>query len=219
MNKARLILLFVVLSLPLAIFAAKHTGEWKRVVLADTFDSTVIEFTIYLDGIGNIGDSTNSDSTGSNKDPDLYLKHLKISFYDRTSRLILTKTELLKFNYGEGAYGTDVELEDELPTGDYVIKVKVDGYLQRAFPLKHIQKGNTIALPVVNLIAGDLNGNNRLDIIDYHILTGCYSDVLPPTFCYPESNEVIADLSNDGKVNQQDYNLFMREISVHENGE
>lgn len=219
MNKVIVTLLLIALSVPLALFAAQHNGAWKRVVSADAFDPTVIEFTLYLDGIGNIGDSTNSDSTGSNKDPDLYVKYLKISFYDRTSRLVLTKTELLKFNYGQGAYRTDVELGDELSTGDYFVKVKVDGYLQRAYPLKHIQKGSTITFPAINLIAGDLNGNNRLDIIDYHILTGCYSDVLPPTFCYPESNEVIADLSNDGKVNQLDYNLFMREIIVHERGE
>jgi hypothetical protein len=219
MNKVFLTLLLVTMSVPLALFAAQHNGVLKRAVSADTFDPTEIEFTLYLNGIGNIGDSTNPDSIGSNKDPDLYVKYLKISFYDRVSKLVLTKTELLKFNYGQGAYKAQVELENELPTGDYFIKVKVDGYLQRAYPLRHIQKGSSISFPAVNLIAGDLNGNNRLDIIDYNILTGCYSDVLPPTFCYPESNELISDLSSDGKVNQLDYNLFMREIRVYEKGE
>ena len=220
MNKLVVVLLLVV-SVPLALSVVQRSVEnsTKRNVSADSFDPTVLQFTIFLNGIGSSGDSSNSNSMGSNKDPDLYIKHLKITFYDHSDHPILTKTEILRFNYGQGAYGSDVELEDELPPGEYVVKVKVDGYLQRAFPIRRINNHTTIVFPAVNLVAGDLNGNNRLDIIDYHILTGCYSDVLPATFCYPASLEVIADLSSDGKVNQKDYNLFLREISVYERGE
>jgi hypothetical protein len=221
MNKLFILVLFLVLTIPLTLSVSQRSvkDSLKRIVSAQSFEPTVLHFTIFLDGIGNSGDSTNPDSIGSNKDPDLYIKHLKIIFYDRNSRPVLTKNEILRFNYGQGAYVADVELEEELPSGDYLVKVKVDGYLQRAFSLKHIDQHSTVAFPPVNLVAGDLNGNNRLDIIDYHILTGCYSDVLPATFCYPQSLEVLSDLSSDGKVNQKDYNLFMREISVYEKGE
>lgn len=62
-----------------------------------------------------------------------------------------------------------------------------------------------------NTTSGDINGDNKIDILDYNILLGCYSDMLPPISCN-STNKLRADLNNDGKVNQYDYNIFIRTL-------
>jgi len=44
-------------------------------------------------------------------------------------------------------------------------------------------------------------------------LMGCYSDFLPPVSCQAVY-QAPSDLTDDGNVNQFDYNLFLREIST-----
>jgi hypothetical protein len=49
------------------------------------------------------------------------------------------------------------------------------------------------------------------------LLIGCYSDFSPAKSC-TSANKLLTDLNDDGNVNQTDYNLFLREISV-QNGQ
>jgi len=65
----------------------------------------------------------------------------------------------------------------------------------------------------VALVSGDVNNDNQLTNADYDIIMGCYSDLQPAKNC-DATRKAAADLSDDGKVNHDDYNLFMREISV-----
>jgi hypothetical protein len=50
-----------------------------------------------------------------------------------------------------------------------------------------------------------------INILDYNILMGCYSDLSPAINC-PAGEEKRADITDDGAVNQFDYNLFLREL-------
>jgi hypothetical protein len=105
-----------------------------------------------------------------------------------------------------------------LTTGDYTVKVKTDSYLQRRIPaIVHIVAGSQVNLPTVTLVAGDSNGDNTINILDYNMLIGCYSDLLPATFC-DDAKKLLTDLNDDSNVNQVDYNLFLREITV-QNGD
>jgi hypothetical protein len=51
-----------------------------------------------------------------------------------------------------------------------------------------------------------------MNILDYNILMNCYSDLLPPVNC-DALKKGSADLTDDGQVNQYDYNLFLRELN------
>ncbi len=68
-------------------------------------------------------------------------------------------------------------------------------------------------MPTVTMVAGDVNGDNSLNILDYNLLVGCYSDLLPAISC-TQATKVKTDLNDNGDVNQFDYNLFLREITV-----
>jgi hypothetical protein len=56
---------------------------------------------------------------------------------------------------------------------------------------------------------GDINNDNRLDILDYNLLLDCYSDLLEAKNCNEEEKQS-ADLNDDGFVNQVDYNIMVR---------
>lgn len=53
---------------------------------------------------------------------------------------------------------------------------------------------------------------SQVSILNYNILLGCYSDLRPAISCSAE-NKSKSDLTKDGRVNQFDYNLFIRGIS------
>ena len=72
-------------------------------------------------------------------------------------------------------------------------------------------------MPAVHLVTGDIKIDNALNILDYNILIGCYSDFAPAVSCTADLKEE-ADLTDDGQVNQFDYNLFLRDLSV-QNGD
>ena len=75
-------------------------------------------------------------------------------------------------------------------------------------------KGKITQLPSVTLVVGDTNNDNKLDVQDYSLLMGCYSDLLPAKNCTLASKP-LSDLNDDTAVNQTDYNLFYRELSTN----
>lgn len=101
-----------------------------------------------------------------------------------------------------------------LGAGRYLLRVKTPQYLRKLFPSAlTLTVGQNTNVPVFTLIAGDINGDNRLNIIDYNILLSCYSTPgTTPTQC--GSNKDLADLNDDGKVEGVDYNIFVRNIGT-----
>jgi hypothetical protein len=55
-----------------------------------------------------------------------------------------------------------------------------------------------------------------VNALDYNTIIECFSDLLSKT-CN-DKTRLVADLNDDDKVNQVDYNLLLREISV-QNGD
>jgi hypothetical protein len=78
--------------------------------------------------------------------------------------------------------------------------------------IQSLTQGTVNQLPATVLVNGDIDGNNTLNILDYNILMGCYSDFEPAKSC-TAANKSLSDLDDDGDVNQYDYNLFLREIT------
>jgi len=107
-----------------------------------------------------------------------------------------------------------MDLGSDFPTGKYSMLVSSPGYLTRKFPfIVSITKQKLNTLPDIQLVVGDVDKNNALNILDYDLVTGCYSDFAPPISCN-QDQKTGTDLNDDGKVDQTDYNLFLRELSV-----
>ncbi len=176
--------------------------------------ATNFSFTVYLHGIGNSGDSTNPDSSLSNKNPLHFQRNLSVFVYDANNALVLQQQGTINYNNVNGFFNGTINMGTTLQSGNYTVKVKSDSYLRRLIPgIQSITAGTTNIMPAVTLVAGDFNGDNVINIIDYNMLTGCYSDLLPPTFC-DQTRKNLTDITDDGNVNQYDYNLFLREINV-----
>ncbi len=175
---------------------------------------TNLAFTVFLHGIGASGDSTNPNSSTSNKNPLHTDRNMIVSVIDSNNNPISEINGSMTYNSTNGNFTGSINLGTNIVSGSYIIKIKSDKYLRALVPgIQQITAGKTNNLPAVTLIAGEINGDNKLDILDYNILVGCYSDLLPPVNCNA-TTKMQSDITDDGNVNQFDYNLFLRELGV-----
>jgi hypothetical protein len=182
---------------------------------------TILALTIGLDAIGTTGDNANPDSTSSNQNPLTKNRNAEVLVFDNNNNQVSGKVGSINYNASTGLFAGSVDLGQGFVTGSYTVKVKSDGHLRRLIPgIQNITAGTTNQMPRVNLIAGDINGNNSLNINDYNILLSCISDqdianIDNHVLCNTNSSYItLSDLDNNGVINKFDYNLFLREYSV-----
>lgn len=174
---------------------------------------TYVYLNVGLQGIGTAGDSADPNSDG-NMNPLRPDRTVTVEIYDASNQLVLSQQGTIDYDTNTGKFVGNVDLGPNFTTGLYTVKVKTDQYLRVLVPgIQTITYGQTTKLPYVSLVVGDINGDNQINIVDYNILIGCYSDLLPATNCNA-TNNILADLNDDGHVNQFDYNLFLRELST-----
>ncbi len=176
--------------------------------------TTTLSFpSILLHGIGSAGDSV-APGTSGNTSPLTPNRTLTVQVVNASNVLVTTLSGTITYSPSSGGFSGSVSLGSTVPTGSYLVKVKTDKYLVKQLPgIITLTQGQTTTIPPVSLIVGDINNDNTLNILDYNILLGCYSDFTPPTSC-PGTNGKESDLNDDGSVNASDYNLFLRELSV-----
>lgn len=169
---------------------------------------------MFLHGIGNAGDNVSPTATG-NQNP---LTTSRLATIDVTNVIDPTITAsinaTLTYNANGGFFGGTVTLPDTITTGQYRVRIKTDRYLRKYTSANvSITKGQVNLASSATLIVGDANNDNRLSILDYTMLLNCYSDLGPALSCTPQQ-KLMTDFNDDGNVNQFDYNLFLRELSV-----
>jgi hypothetical protein len=174
-----------------------------------------MNLTLFLHGIGESGDSTNPTGTSlSNKNPIRTQRNVNVYVINSSNIEIANKLGQVIYNPGNGNFTGTVDLGTSIPTGNYTIKVKSNNYLRKsASGIYAIALNANLNVPAITLVTGDSNDDNQLNILDYNIILGCYSDLGPASFC-DQTRKDSSDLTDDGNVNQYDYNLFLREISV-----
>jgi hypothetical protein len=127
----------------------------------------------------------------------------------------------------EGAVG----LPSSVKTGNYSIKVQTDRYLKKLVPgIQQIVAGQQVSVTPVQMIAGDTNNDNVINVLDYNAMLDCGYGALNPlpmndpnsafhsTNCQIHTPAEDVDINDDGIINSTDYNLFLRELSV-QNGD
>lgn len=179
---------------------------------------TRINFSAYLHGIGASGDNANNDSSLSNKNPLHPQRNVTLELYDQTNKLAASEASVMTFDKANGVFKGAVDLTTEIQTGDYFIKIKPERFLKNVFNNNGITKitaGEQNTLGPLSVVTGDINDDNKVNLLDYNTIFGCYStELFPiPRFC-DEKGRNAADLTDEGDVNQYDLNLFIRELSV-----
>jgi hypothetical protein len=177
--------------------------------------ATKFAFTLFMHGIGHSGDNSNPSAyTLSNQKPVHPQRPVTVQVINASNQLVLTKTGLVNYQATNGNFVGTIDMGTTLTSGSYTVKIKGEQYLNKLIPgIQSITAGVTNTLAQATLVTGDVNNDNKLDILDYNIIVGCYSDFAPAQSC-TAAQKLSADLTDDGNVNQFDYNLFLRDLSV-----
>lgn len=175
---------------------------------------TRFKLDIFLHGIGKGGDSANQGGLG-NMLPIHTKRVVSLEFYENGTDFLLYRIDgTVDFNSLEGNFIGVIDTGSYIPNGSYILKLRSPSYLVKSFSGNvSIINNQVIKLPIVYLVTGDINNSNSIDLLDYNLLIDCYSDFTPAINCTP-TMKAAADLSDDGKVDQVDYNLFLRELLV-----
>ncbi len=173
--------------------------------------------TVFLHGIGRGGDNVSPGSLG-NQNPLHTTRQLSITFLNNQNVPSYTKTISILYNSTTGNFQGTQDIRD-IPAGIYTIQAKTDLYLGKTLPgIISIPEGvSLVTFPTITLVAGDVFVDNKLNILDYNYIIDCFSELSTPRNCTPVK-KTQTDLTDDGNVNQFDYNLFLREMSVQAGG-
>ena len=157
-----------------------------------------------------------------NPNPKRSLRNLTVEIFDP-----LNNNQKIEHSINESVVGINYDLTQKilkggnaLPDTDWVpksgiynIKVKSDGYLRKLILSVPITKGVQNDIALATLTPGDINGDNRIDILDYNLLRDCFGNKADTSACSAKAN---ADINDDGVVDGIDYNAFIKSLSVKE---
>lgn len=177
-------------------------------------NGTSIDLTVFLHGIGNSGDNATNLNSLSNKNPLHPNRQALAMIFNTKNELISSASGQINYASASGNYKGRVQTSIAIAPGSYNVKVFTGEHLVRLVPgIQTITTGNNTLQPI-SMVAGDINNDNKLNILDYNTLLDCYNDTLPAPSCTEPNKKVITDLNDDGNVNGPDYNLFVRELST-----
>lgn len=157
-------------------------------------NTTKLSLALKLQSIGK--------QNGENQNPKLPTREVKIEIYNPENTKITETTGNITFNKSSGLFTGNISINN-LPTGDYIVKVITDKYLRRIIgkdtnqSLQHLVTGTENKLPQSSLIVGDINNDNGFNIQDYNEYLSCFGERAKTSTC---SNLEKIDINNDGKT-------------------
>lgn len=197
-----------------------------------TVTGTALNFTLLLHGIGSAGDNPNPTGNSlSNKNPLHQQRNLDVQVLNSNNQVVASISAPIVYDQATGTFMGGAGLPDSFPSGSYNVKVKSERYLRRLIPrIQQIVSGQGTQVETTNMVAGDTNDDNTLNVLDYNALLDCgYGQINPLPMddpnsafnsdaCKVHTPAENIDLNDDGIINSFDYNLFLRELSV-QNGD
>lgn len=169
---------------------------------------TLFSVSVRMPGIGRNGNSS----------PNNALKSMVFQLFTQANQKIGSDIrEDLSFDPGSGTFKGEVNAGTVVPSGSYTIKVKLDQSLRKAASNSAVTAGGTNTVPELALISGDINNDNKLDILDYNILASCFGGKINSEEC--GGKKVDADLNDDAQIDGVDYNLFVTGIKTAKQGD
>jgi hypothetical protein len=162
--------------------------------------SATFALNVKLPGIGN------SKSTGENTVPKHNERDFRILLYDNIDNKVSESEVRLKFD--GTLYKGAAQLQNTEP-GSYTVKIKSNNSLLKVFPgVIKFDSGEEKQTPQITLVSGNIidsnQSENTLDITDYNSLLSYFGKSVNDV-----SGE-LADLNDDGIVNEKDVNILLR---------
>lgn len=131
---------------------------------------TTVELSLQLTGVGA------NSSQGLNNNPKHSQRNVEMAFFSAQNQNVLSTIGTVTYNDASGLYKGSVLVN--LPTGAYIIKVRLDNTLWRQIPgIQNIDAGSTNQTPTAILISGDINHDNEINLIDYNLFVACLAHV------------------------------------------
>ncbi len=187
--------------------------------------STTLSFTIALHGVGSSGDNSNPGGGSlSNKSPQTPQRNLSVRLFDSANNQVASKSAAITYDAASGNFVGKLDLGSAFPSGTYVMHVKSDKYLQRNVAVTITSNQENVVSQII-LNAGDVTGDNLINVMDYNAFLDCGYGVINPlpmsdpnapfnkNVCQVHVPAINTDLDDNGKVDSGDYNLFLRELS------
>lgn len=143
-----------------------------------------------------------SKTNGENAHPLRTRRAIKVTVYDsvnESTEKVAEKTGTVDFNPTTAKYEGNVGIGTTLTTGNYIVKVRMDNTLKKRLPsIVHIvQTTPDNPTSTAELVTGDIDQNNALDIQDFTNIMACFNhqpacsgDIL-----------TLGDLDDDGITN------------------
>jgi plastocyanin len=177
--------------------------------------ATSLTVILGLDGIGQAGDSANPTSNStSNKTPNQTAHLLALILVNSTGQTVAQTTGNVTYDQTTGDFRGSIDLGTAFTPGAYTVKVKLQKYLTKRIASNFTIAGGAInTLPSADLVVGDIDGNNMLDIQDYNALIACMDRELAQSTCQGKKRTEV-DLNDDGAIGIEDTNLLLREFSA-----
>lgn len=208
------------------------TATPSAITPSTTPETTTLNLILLLHGVGAAGDNANPGGASmSNKNPLHPQRNLEVKIIDSTNQIVADATSAVVYNGPEGKFVGVVDLGKNFPAGNYTLKVKTDRYLRKLVPgVIQVKNLTENKVPDTSLVAGDINDDNYLNVLDYNGYLDCgYGDIEPlpmedanATYhtaeCQAHTPVINVDTDDNGIINSADYNLFVRELSV-QNGD
>ncbi len=128
------------------------------------------------------------------------------------TRSKVSKKGIVNYDVPSQAFtSSQFDLGIELPIGEYGVVISTNRYLRKNFGKLVVVSPTLIyALPKQQLLVGDVNSDNSIDVKDEDIIKECFTNV-PTTRCQGFSQ--ISDLDDNGIVDEVDYNLLIRNFN------
>lgn len=158
--------------------------------------STLLNMSAMMPGIGG---------TSGNKTPKRPSRTAQVTVLNSQNQVSKSASGALTFD-GTKFAGT-INLGTNFASGVFTVKIKLDNTLAKLAPgIQNITTKTTNQVPQVTLVSGDMDGNNILDIYDWNAMLSCAKKESACT----DSKKTLADLNDDGKVEEMDLNILLR---------
>lgn len=152
---------------------------------------------------------------GGNTSPRRPQRQVFVTVANRQGRETQT-SGFVNFDKATGTFEGTVTLPASLPEGPYTIRVQSKQFLRKLVPSIQNLTGSEHTLPATVLVVGDINGDNKINILDYNEgIFACFGLRANTQSCKSPPPST-ADLDDDGDVDGTDYNLFLLSLSVKE---
>lgn len=179
---------------------------------------TSLDLSLKLLGIG--ASSTPSDQLNSH--PKRTTRQGDVIVYDGNLNVVDTYPLTANFNPATASYSATADLGN-LPTGDYLIKFRLDNTLFKFIPgIQKITGGTANSYPdTLELISGDVvrggTSENIIDIQDYSAVNACLSADISNVAAQGVNDPTCglqiglkSDFNDDDMVDLKDYNIILR---------